>query len=138
MANVNVELLLKTLEAIEASPHQWSQQDWRCASTLCFAGWACELAGGVWAVSDLLMAKFEFEPTTTATTRLLYARRGYLKADALDPSWDREGDRVHARKRAMRLLNITAGQAEELFSLDQDQDLAGLRREVEALIGGAA
>jgi hypothetical protein len=49
---VNNELMLRTLHAIEEHPEEWDQRYWRltsdCGTTMCFAGWACTLAGEEW------------------------------------------------------------------------------------------
>lgn len=49
MPHPNVELLDKTLAQIEAHPETWKQDDWRCGTSMCFAGWASALAGGTFA-----------------------------------------------------------------------------------------
>jgi hypothetical protein len=41
---VNVELLKRTLEFIEANPKEWDQKTW-CGTSCCFAGHAAILAG---------------------------------------------------------------------------------------------
>lgn len=48
-AEFNVELALRTLAQINATPEEWNQSSWRCNSGMCFAGWAAQLAGFEWA-----------------------------------------------------------------------------------------
>lgn len=48
---INVELLRKVVEQIEADPASWDQDAWidntGCKTTFCIAGWTCVLAGMV-------------------------------------------------------------------------------------------
>jgi hypothetical protein len=44
---INVPLLLRTLEHIEAHPEEWNQEKWHCGSAYCFAGHAATLSGAV-------------------------------------------------------------------------------------------
>lgn len=45
-------LLDAAIAHIEAHPETWFQQDYRCGSGMCVAGWVCELAGGTWLTAD--------------------------------------------------------------------------------------
>lgn len=45
---INVPLLRKTLEHIEAHPEEWDQLTWRCETAMCFAGHAADLTGAQW------------------------------------------------------------------------------------------
>ena len=42
---MNVDLMQKTMDYIEAHPEEWDQDEWRCETTMCFAGWAVALSG---------------------------------------------------------------------------------------------
>lgn len=45
---VNSFLLDATLDYIEAHPEEWTQDQWRCGTSACFAGHATRLAGARW------------------------------------------------------------------------------------------
>lgn len=45
----NTPLARKVIDQIIAVPEEWNQEDWRCGSGMCFAGWAIELSGYIWA-----------------------------------------------------------------------------------------
>jgi len=49
MSGPNAELFVAVLAQIEKHPETWDQNDWRCESGMCFAGWACDLSGVRWA-----------------------------------------------------------------------------------------
>lgn len=49
MAELNIELLEKTMQHIETHPEDWNQETWRCGTGMCFAGHAATLAGREWA-----------------------------------------------------------------------------------------
>src|SRR4051812_40565249 len=44
----NKELLQRTIDYIEAHPEEWDQTEWRCGTSMCFAGHAAILAGCEW------------------------------------------------------------------------------------------
>jgi hypothetical protein len=55
---LNIPLLRKTMEYIEAHPEKWDQGDWvsfgpTCKTTMCFAGTAAYLAGAVMVPGDI-------------------------------------------------------------------------------------
>lgn len=52
MAERNVVLLEQTMQHIENNPGDWEQEQWRCGSGMCFAGWAATLAGREWATKN--------------------------------------------------------------------------------------
>lgn len=46
-------LLDAVIAQIEAHPETWDQRAWRqCGTTMCVAGWACEMTGAEWHGSD--------------------------------------------------------------------------------------
>jgi hypothetical protein len=51
VSELNVPLLRKTMEYIEAHPQEWDQDEWvakgSCGTTMCFAGTAAYLMGAV-------------------------------------------------------------------------------------------
>lgn len=49
MSRINWPLLDKVLDHIRAHPEQHQQQQFRCETGMCVAGWAAELAGRKWA-----------------------------------------------------------------------------------------
>jgi hypothetical protein len=110
---VNVPLLRKTLEHIEAHPEEWDQAHWRCGTVMCFAGTACHLDGGEW-VGDL---------------PVLLQRDGEPDDAVWQPSIGQ--GHVHVVTRARRILGLTVGQSLCLFSAAND--LGDLRRWVAAL-----
>lgn len=107
----NALLLRRTLAHIEAHPGTWQQDTYRCETGMCFAGWACELAGGRWAF-----------PADGARPQYLLAVQGD------DPREVRfiSGHRViRAADRARRILGLSHGQSLRLF--DEDNNLTSLR-----------
>lgn len=102
---VNVPLLRKTLEHIEAHPGEWDQENYRCGSAACFAGHAALLAGGEWDRPN--------EPLD----------------DYLAPSSDRPFET--ADERAVSVLGLEQWQADRLF--DGGNSLDDLRRIVAEL-----
>lgn len=120
MGEINHELLDKTLHAIETSEHYkslgleqtytWNQTRWsqttECGTALCFAGWACHLAGD------------RFEPVNDPGT---YADHEIV----VDNTWS-----MSISERAKELLGLNDMQASCLFAGEND-DLPRLRRVVE-------
>ncbi|MGI5485194.1 hypothetical protein [Microtetraspora malaysiensis] len=119
---LNIDLLKRTLEHIEATPEEWYQGAYRCGTGMCFAGWACTFAGGVWAGGP---DEWDGED--------LIADEG----DGDDASFlyeDMNGNDVYgvsAGRRARRLLGLTPEQATDLF--DGHNTLDDLRRIVAEL-----
>jgi len=110
----NVALLRLTLKHIEMAPCTWDQQEWRrkaeCGTVMCFAGWACTLAGGQWyRASD-------------------HVFRSFLKAEDDD---ERPSGMVPAESRAKRVLGLTWQQANMLFH--DSNTLADLHRIVDEI-----
>lgn len=106
--SLNIWLLRETLAAIEAHPEQHHQGDFRCRSGMCFAGWAAQLAGGVWLVE---------EPVDPG--ELAYRDVDLLKAeldDGDDAHWNGAHSVVSASLRARRVLGLTGLQADLLFN----------------------
>ena len=48
----NVNLLRTTLALIKINPEHHSQENWRCETGMCFAGWAGIIGGAEWANPD--------------------------------------------------------------------------------------
>lgn len=118
MSTPNVDLLRRTLAHIEANPDEWDQTHWRCETAMCFAGWACDLAGGQW---------YEDDPTGMYRDELI-AEDG----DTGPYMHSRNGVRtIHVDDRARRVLGIDEPQADRLF--DAVNNLHDLRRIVGAL-----
>jgi hypothetical protein len=113
---VNVPLLRKTLEHIEAHPQEWYQNTWRCDTAMCFAGTACHLDGGEWVRdgSSPWLAQRDGE----APDDLHYAPAGW----------------VHAETRARRILGLDPWPAAGLFHYRNTLD--DLREQVAELCGG--
>ena len=122
----NVELLDRVLAVIKADFDHWDQSAWRqpavdgCGTALCYAGWACELDGGIWAAKpDELYSEY------------LVAR------DGEPPEWHH--DRValvFVRDRAQAVLGITDAEASALFQ--GSNGLADLRHQVNRIKARAA
>lgn len=113
---INVPLLRKTLEHIEAHPEEWNQGVWLCATSACFAGHAVVLAGGEWV---------EIEHAV------------FVRADADDnpadlANVDDKGQVVTVADRAQRILGLSWREARILFHSDNNLD--DLRRIVGELI----
>jgi hypothetical protein len=112
---VNVPLLRKTLEHIEAHPQEWDQMYWRCETGMCFAGTACDLDGGQWADAD---------------------GSDLLQRDG-EPDEDNYGfvspGLIHAATRARRILGLDLLEAGWLFRPGNTLD--DLREQVGRLCG---
>lgn len=133
---LNVPLLRKTLEHIEAHPDDWNQCFWRgvsyvaeCGTAMCFAGWACELAGGVWAGpasdfmwGDMLIAEPD-DPTELAVR--------FDESVCIDPPADAI---IDPGGRATRLLGLTGEQGNDLF--DANNSLDDIRRHLRTITNG--
>lgn len=110
----NAVLLKRTLAHIEAHKDEWDQDVYRCGTGMCFAGWACQLAGGRWAF-----------PADSERPQYLHAVQG----DEPEAVHFIGGHRViRAHVRARRILGLSHTQAYCLF--DEDNDLRALRRMV--------
>lgn len=115
---INVTLLDQTLAHIEAHPGEWNQDFWRCGTGMCFAGWACQLAGGQWAHLD---------PDNEDLADYLHAEPG----DEALPN-----ELITAQERATRILGLTNHQAATLFA--GSNTLGDLRRIVAEIKNKAA
>lgn len=128
MEHVNVPLLRKTMEHIKSHPEHWHQGSWRtdisedmaeslnagratgrhrpvpisCGTAMCFAGWACELAGDEWE-ADVFGGLDQFFVSDHVMV---------------------DGQPVRAAERARDLLGLTRFQADRLFEgLNRLEDL---------------
>lgn len=118
---VNVPLLRKTLEHIEAHPEEWDQSSWSCGTSGCFAYHAAMISGG--------------EPVD------MYL--GYVVSEEDDPS-DQvylaaigRPAMVHVATRAVRVLGLDEHPGDtRLFNGDNTLD--DLRRIVAELSGDGA
>jgi hypothetical protein len=121
MATINAVLLRRTLAHIEALPDGtgWEQGSYRCNTGMCFAGWAAELGGGVWAT----------DATDQYASMLIPEPGDELGRIETMPT---HGQVVYAPRRAERILGLTDDQADRLF--DPDNDLSVLREIVAELI----
>jgi hypothetical protein len=121
---INAPLLRQTLAHIEAHPETWEQAVYRCSTGMCFAGWACALAGGKW-VSDATDPAAEYLVPEPADHEGDIST--FLRVD---------GTRgVRAERRAARLLGLTDEQADDLFSAGNN--ILDLREYVSELCGEA-
>ncbi len=113
MPTPNVDLLRRTLETVEAQPERWSQGDWRhkfadrCDTVMCFAGWACQLNGEVWADT--------VDPEAAETLVIV------------------DGKFVPVGYRATEILGLRNDQADRLFYAEKEE----LSRQVRAIIAEA-
>lgn len=118
LPTLNRDLLLATWRQIKDHPETWEQDEWRCATGMCFAGWAAQLAGGVWSDDH---------------SGLLIAEPG----DEESGAWLGPRQVIHAMHRAQRVLGITDHEAGGgnggLFSADND--LADIRAHLTELLG---
>ena len=132
MATLNADLLTLTMKTIEESPDTWDQRHWRCNSGMCFAGWVCELSGSRWLVpADQVTLNMDDDSWVPGI--YAYMEPSYVIDHRRDWKTLRDGRAgVHVQTRAQRLLGLTEVEADRLF--DQDQDLAGLRIQVEWLL----
>ena len=78
----NTDLLNRTLTAIENDPDDWDQENWR----KCFAGKACDQAGGQWMTDD--------------------PQESELVLTDSDPAWCTERGSTFAGTRAYRVLGL--------------------------------
>ncbi|MFI6909757.1 hypothetical protein ACIBKY_51440 [Nonomuraea sp. NPDC050394] len=105
------------------------QCDWRCSTSMCLAGWVCQLTGGHWAgqpgtsVGAFVVA---VEDDPADAVRLL---------SDLDRSVSSAQPVVHAAVRAARLLGLPTDDATELDLFAGDLDLDGVAEVAEGLFG---
>lgn len=102
---LNIELLDKTLEAVKDAAERgegWVQQDWRCRSGMCFAGWAATLAGGKWVNP---VAKGQYEDS------LLVADPTIDKPHQIGQHYGVSVPSVTAADRARNVLGFVTGSA---------------------------
>ncbi|RJL21041.1 hypothetical protein [Bailinhaonella thermotolerans] len=135
-------LALATLEAIRANPEEFDPAVWRDTYSKCFAGWACDLAGGRWLVvpdedGELYLPNGGWTDDEEAL--------GYLLADEIDPPdlvTEREGHRVvHIMDRAPLVLGLDPSSVHlssgtRLFHRDNTPDT--LARLIEAAYDGGS
>jgi hypothetical protein len=104
---VNAELLIQTLEHIDANRREWGQLNWRT----CFAAHACLLAGGRWAIP---------EATRPELAMLLKPARGDRRNVVTVEVDGCEVRGTPVSVRARRVLGLTDGQASRLFRASND------------------
>jgi hypothetical protein len=100
-AGINWPVLDAAMAHIRAHPERHSQYAWRCETSMCLAGWVCELAGGQWAY-----------PANSSESAVL------LAAPEDETFWiftDDGRDVIHAENRAARLLGCSDRTADGLF-----------------------
>jgi len=118
-----VPLLQKTLTHIEENQELRVQTSWRCATGMCFAGTADDLAGGQWYdVGEYRNTAWLWAEPDDDPTMVIESNHGHRI--------------VHAADRARRLLNLTVSNADWLF--DGNNTLAGLEFKVGYLADQAA
>lgn len=128
---INKPLLQRTLEHIKKDPDSYYQGQWRefntkssCGTTMCVAGWACELDGVVWLTdvlppdtdSDILSCYAEY---VLATPDELLDKSAHI--EFICPSDISEAGRgwlpvISAANRAQSVLRLDSDTAEDLFS----------------------
>jgi hypothetical protein len=122
----NVALLRLTLKHIEMAPCTWDQEHWRrkaeCGTVMCFAGWACTLAGGHW-----------YTPADENWRSVLRAEDADEEANLIPLSG---GPVVEADARARRVLGLHDWQAKVLFR--HTNTLPDLHRIVDEICTGVA
>lgn len=99
---INWPVLDAAMDHIRTHPERHSQHAWRCETSMCLAGWVCELAGGQWAY-----------PADSQESALL------LAAPEDETFWiftsDDGRDVIHAESRAVQLLGCSDRMADSLF-----------------------
>lgn len=124
---IDVALLRKTLEHIEAHQNEWYQGSWRiprttssCGTAMCFAGWATEIMDGEW-----ISRTGEYVIANEAD-REWVAGLENGGCDVFGDSMIRERPNgrgeIHCSYRARRLLGLSQKQANDLFSGRNDLD----------------
>lgn len=112
------ELRHATLDAIRANPEHWDQSAWRCDTGMCFAGWAAQLAGGVFPYDD-----------NDDRTDIVYGGEEPRAGIVTSPTGQLETISVFAQDR----LGLTDDEADILFYGDNDlYDLTELVRRLDA------
>jgi len=97
----NLAFLHQTLEYIKTHPNQWNQATWRCGTGMCFAGWACTLAGGHWYDIDGDIAYLDIEPEDDHSRYEQFT--------------DLSFPLIHVQDRAQRLLDLDDDICDALF-----------------------
>lgn len=147
---LNVPLLDETMAVIEAEAEKddgrWNQRTWRCATGMCFAGWAAQLSDGdVWVIpadahpDDLgSNGSWVYKPADVDTD---YASRAdevmggsLLARYGIDPDALVVGAETLARAR-LGLRGAGATYTEHGWLFEADNDLEDLRTMVECLKG---
>lgn len=108
MPTPNAELLRRTLDHIKANPAEWNQDQWRCDTAMCFAGWSATLAGCTWIRDDNYQSHVVAEPADVWSRTMWVGRLDHTV--------------VHVSERARRVLGLTSKQAVTLFSPDNGLD----------------
>lgn len=118
----NIPLLRKTLEHIEAHPEEWKQETWRCATGMCFAGWAVTIADRQWAADK--NSSFGSFVVADENDRNAMGTENIYKSEpgVLHPGIERI---VNCDDAAIRELGISEDDADVLF--DSDNDLHSLK-----------
>ena len=111
-------LLNAVIAQIEAHPETWDQEEWRCETGMCVAGWMCELGGGTWLTG----------PYDVHSALLVIEDSDANNARTKELSDGREG--IYADERARRLLGADPG---GLFDPDNSlSDIKAIRDELYA------
>lgn len=108
----NIELMDRVAAYIEEHPEDHYQEDWRCGTAACFAGWTALLSGAQWVCPV-------WEAPTAPVDHI--DENGFVHVHnmyrVIDP---KSGLRVPVGVYAQKILGITAWEADELFDPDND------------------
>ncbi|KJF21926.1 hypothetical protein C7T36_18280 [Rhodococcus sp. AD45-ID] len=114
--SVNETLLRSVMDHIETWPNLLDQNQWRCGTARCFAGWAAELSGAQW----------------------ISGERDQVQIDTAEGRWfagsvvrSQSGELRHVADFARRELGLTEIAADQLF--DGSNTITELREMVENL-----
>lgn len=100
-----LDLLDAAIDHIERHPETWRQDEYRCRSGMCLAGWIGELAGGTWAA-----------PLGDHWDE-------WMRAGPEDPERDVQPDEtqglvIHVAERAERLIGVSRYVDDDLYGRD--------------------
>ena len=106
-ARINVPLLRKVMEHIEAHPEEWDQETWvsTCETKACFAGWACWLSGVGMQAHGGLTVTSDGDPVPRAAAELL----GLDRETAWDMLFDGHLTMADLRCQVDRLIALAEG-----------------------------
>lgn len=118
--SLNVDLANRVLEQIEAHPETHNQDEWRCLTGMCFAGWTVQLGGGDRWLTDNTISEFSDLVVVPANTPHATAAADMLDLyEGVDDETLAELESLLASTASEYLMTVRV-RAQQLLGLDTE------------------